>query len=66
MMISNKLKKIVQEIKKTDTEFEITPEELFSFFNFGKRTKANQHDVDEFLNDNQLEVVPRLHVKWCR
>ncbi len=57
-MISNKLKKIVQEIKETDKEFEVTPRELFLFFNFEKRTKGNRSDVNEFLNENQLEVVP--------
>ncbi len=58
MKTSNKLKKIVQEIKETDKEFEITSRELFSFFDFGKRTKGNRREVDEFLNGNQLEVVP--------
>lgn len=58
MMISSKFKKIVREIKESDKEFEVTARELFSFFDFGKRTKANRHDVDEFLTDNQLEVVP--------
>jgi predicted transcriptional regulator len=58
MMISNKLKNIVQQIKKTEKEFEVTSRELFSFFDFGNRTKANREYVDEFLNENQLEVVP--------
>ncbi len=58
MKTSNKLKKIVQELKETDKEVKVTSRELFSLFNLEKRTKGNRRHVDDFLNDNQLEVVP--------
>ncbi len=57
-MKGNKLKNIVQQLKKADKEIKITPRELFGFFDFGKRTQKNRQSVDEFLNTNQLEVVP--------
>ncbi|MFW6289557.1 MAG: CBS domain-containing protein [Mariniphaga sp.] len=58
MKTNNKLNKIVREIKQTDKEVKLTTRELFGLFNFGKRTTESRRSVDEFLNDNQLEVVP--------
>ncbi len=58
MKTSKKLKKIFQELKETEKEVKVTSRELFSFFNLEKRTKGNRRYVDEYLNDNQLEVVP--------
>ncbi|MEZ5084262.1 MAG: CBS domain-containing protein [Bacteroidales bacterium] len=63
-MISDKLKSIVQEIKKTDKEFKISARELFWFFYFEKRTKGNRFWVNKFLNENQLEVVPDYMSVW--
>jgi predicted transcriptional regulator len=58
MMTSNKLKNIIQNIKDTHQEVHVTPRELFMFFDFEKRTEGNRRYVDEFLNDNQVEVIP--------
>lgn len=63
-MINDKLKSIVQEIKKTDKEFKISARELFWFFYFEKRTKGNRFWVNKFLNENQLEVVPDYMSVW--
>ena len=57
-MTSKKIADIVQEIRKTDKEFLITPRELFRYFNMDKRTKVNRNIVNDFLNENQVEVVP--------
>lgn len=58
MMINKKLKNIAREIKNTSNEFEITPRELLGYFSFDKRTKRNNRQVDDFLNTNQLEIIP--------
>lgn len=63
-MISEKLKQIVQEIKKTDKEFKITPRELLWYFNYEKRTKGNRFWINKFLNENQLEIIPDYTSGW--
>lgn len=57
-MINSKFRKIVQDLKKSDTEVPITSRQLFSYFDLGKRTRGNCKVVDDFLSDNQLEVIP--------
>ena len=44
--------------------FITTPRDLFRSFGFERRTKLNRDAVDQFLEENELNVVPHYSSVW--
>lgn len=58
------LDSLVKEIKTTKKSKKITPRQLFSAFDFYRRTSGNCYWVDKYLKDNNLEVIPHYNDVW--
>lgn len=63
-MVTDSFKKIVQEIKKNDQEFTISPRQLINAFDYEKRTSGNRKAVYRFLEENMLETEPDFMNVW--
>lgn len=61
----NNIPEILQLIKQDKKKsFPITPRKLFNYLGFERRTWGNCQAVDEFLNQNNLEVEPGYNDVW--
>lgn len=58
------LKEIALHIKESNESVEITPRELFEYFDYVRRAPIGCRLVDDFLRENDLEVRPHYNDVW--
>jgi predicted transcriptional regulator len=63
-MVSEDLKEKIEEIKKSEKEYKISPRWLINSFGFEKRTSGNRFVVNRFLEKNNVETEPDYLNAW--
>ena len=63
-MISDDLQQKIDEIKKSEKEYKITPRWLINSFGFENRTFGNRSIVSRFLEKNKVETDPDYTNAW--